>query len=284
MPSFAFAFLADCQLGCYATFSGFSAKEAALYAERGMKVRVVPKVDGYEWDAARYRAAIEAVNRARPAFVAFGGDMVDDPVDDGQHEEFMRITKELDAEIPIYLAPGNHDAGENALKATAKSLAKYRELFGPDYYTFEHLGARFFVLNTTMLDHPHEVADEAEAQLTFLAEQLGEAYSRGEGPLVLIGHHPLFLATPDEPDTYWNLSGAYRYRILELIHRFGVVAAFSGHIHRNSVARDGGFEMVTSGPVGYPLGDDPSGYRIVQVYPDRIEHTYHSLGLDTGED
>lgn len=279
-PPFTFAFLADSQLGCYATFSGFSEEEAASYAERGMKVRVVPKVDGYEWDSARYRAAIEAVNGVRPAFVVFGGDMVDDPSDGGQYEEFMEITEGLDPDIPIYWAPGNHDVGENGQRATAESLARYRERFGRDYYTFEHLGARFFVLNTTMFDHPHEVVDEAEAQLAFLAEQLGGAYSRGEGPLVLIGHHPLFLATPDEPDTYWNLSGAYRYRLLELIQQFGVMVAFSGHIHRNSVARAGGFEMVASGPVGYPLGDDPSGYRMVQVYPDRIEHTYHSLGLD----
>ena len=37
--------------------------------------------------------------------------------------------------------------------------------------------------------------------------------------------------------------------------------------------------MVTTGPVGYPLGDDPSGLRIVKVYRDRIEHAYY--GLDT---
>ena len=35
--------------------------------------------------------------------------------------------------------------------------------------------------------------------------------------------------------------------------------------------------MVTSAAVGYPLGDDPSGFRTVRVYGDRIEHDYHAL-------
>ena len=36
--------------------------------------------------------------------------------------------------------------------------------------------------------------------------------------------------------------------------------------------------MVTSGPVGFPLGDDPSGLRIVKLYDDRVEHEY--FGMD----
>ena len=36
--------------------------------------------------------------------------------------------------------------------------------------------------------------------------------------------------------------------------------------------------MVISGPVGFHLGDDPSGLRIVKVYDDRVEHQY--FGMD----
>ena len=32
--------------------------------------------------------------------------------------------------------------------------------------------------------------------------------------------------------------------------------------------------MVTSAAVGYTLGYDPSGFRIVKVFRDRIEHEY----------
>ena len=36
--------------------------------------------------------------------------------------------------------------------------------------------------------------------------------------------------------------------------------------------------MVTTSAVGYPLGDDPSGFRIVKVSQDKVEHQY--CGLD----
>jgi hypothetical protein len=35
--------------------------------------------------------------------------------------------------------------------------------------------------------------------------------------------------------------------------------------------------MVTSGPVGYPLGDDPSGVRVVAVGESGVAHRYSAL-------
>jgi hypothetical protein len=43
------------------------------------------------------------------------------------------------------------------------------------------------------------------------------------------------------------------------------------------VSVDDGFEMITSGPVGYPLGSDPSGFRMVDVFADRVTHEYIPL-------
>ena len=53
---------------------------------------------------------------------------------------------------------------------------------------------------------------------------------------------------------------------------------FSGHYHRNALARDGDIEAVTTGPVGRPSGGDKSGMRIVIVREDRIEHRYYQFG------
>ena len=60
-------------------------------------------------------------------------------------------------------------------------------------------------------------------------------------------------------------------------HSAGVRTVFAGHYHRNAVARDGDLEMVTTGPVGKPLGADPSGFRIVIVTRDSIMHRYYAL-------
>ena len=46
----------------------------------------------------------------------------------------------------------------------------------------------------------------------------------------------------------------------------------------NILGSDGALQMVTSGAVGYPLGDDPSGFRVVKVFHGNIEHKY--FGFD----
>ena len=54
---------------------------------------------------------------------------------------------------------------------------------------------------------------------------------------------------------------------------------FAGHYHRNALARAGGIEMVTTGPIGKPLGEGAkSGMRIVTVSDDGIEHRYYDFG------
>jgi hypothetical protein len=41
--------------------------------------------------------------------------------------------------------------------------------------------------------------------------------------------------------------------------------------------------MVSSGPVGYPLGEDPSGYRVVRLDRKGVRHEYLPLtGVASG--
>jgi len=275
---FRFLFLADSQLGAYATFSGADEAGVAAFAERDMHVTAMPRVEGFEWDAARYRQAVAMANHTRPEFVVVGGDMVDDLSSQEQIDELLRITSGLDRDIPVYWVPGNHDIALDTVVPTPHSIDKYREIFGRDYYAFDRGSYRFIVLNTVVLDHPEEVPDELDSQVAFLEHELSTAEA---GRAVLFGHHPLFTAMPDEPDTYWNLPMARRALLLELIHRHGVRIAFAGHWHRNSIAFDGEFQMVTSGPVGIPLGDDPSGLRFVDVDSTGILHEYVPLGAPT---
>jgi len=273
-----FAFLADMQLGTYASFSGMTEADVARYAaEKGMLVRAAPLTEGFEWDARRYAEAVEAVNAIRPDLVIIGGDMIDDPNSQDQYDEFMRITSRIDPDIPVRWVPGNHDVAIDTVVPTPHSIARYRAAFGPDYYAFDLGPVRFVALNTVVIDHPEGVPGEWEAQLEFLAEELDSAVAQDRIP-VLVGHHPLFTDHPDEEDGYWNLPIDRRRIILDLVHRHGVRLGLAGHWHRNGLAFDGSFEMVTTGPVGYPLGHDPSGFRIVEFEDGVFSHSYRPLG------
>lgn len=276
MSDFDFVFMADCQIGAYAAFSGVTAAEAARFAEIGMRVEPVPKVEGFEWDADRYRRAITAANRLRPRFVVMGGDMIDEQESQAQYDALMSITSELDDDIPMYWVPGNHDIAPDALVPTPASIALYRDAFGPDHYAFEVGHIRFIVLNTTVIDQPDAAGDALDEQFEFLGKEIDRLLEDDKSGVVF-GHHPLFVADPDEENTYWNLPIDRRRLLLGEFHRGRIRQAFAGHWHRNSIARDGEFEMVTSGPVGYPLGADPSGIRVVEVAGTRIVHRYHSL-------
>ncbi|MDX1511002.1 MAG: metallophosphoesterase [Nitriliruptorales bacterium] len=278
MEPFRFIFMADCQLGCYASFSGLSDDEVTAFAQRGMTVSSFPKVAGFDWDAANYRRAIAQANEIAPDFVVMGGDMVDDPFDEGQYEAVREITEDLRSRM--FWVPGNHDAGDDTDHPTARSLAHYRERFGPDHYAFEHKGASFIVVNTVVWSHAEMVPAEWEEQLAALEQSLAEARERG-GPIIVFGHHPLFLRDPQEADDFFNVPRVRRDPLLDLLADHGVTAYFCGHWHRNGGGTHRGVEVVISGAVGFPLGDDPSGLRIVDVGPDGLSHTY--VALDTDE-
>jgi len=109
-----------------------------------------------------------------------------------------------------------------------------------------------------------------------LKDALQTAASAQAAHIVLFMHHPLFGVEPgEEEDTPLVLiPKERRLVILKLLHTYGVSAVFAGHWHRNNYARDGRLQMVTTGPVGYPLWYDPSGFRIVRVFENRLEHEY----------
>ena len=54
-------------------------------------------------------------------------------------------------------------------------------------------------------------------------------------------HRPLFLDSPDEPDTgYWSVKPEPRARLIELVRRHSVTLVASGHLHKaHQTVRDG---------------------------------------------
>ena len=274
MEQLRFLFMADCQLGAYASFSGLDQDDVAAYAARGMHVRAAPKVDGFAWDAHRYRQAVAAANEAAPAFVVMGGDMLDDPADEDAHHELLRITDGL--HVPMHWVPGNHDVAGDGDAPTRASLARYRDWFGPDHYELVHGTTTLLVVNSAVWVHAERLPDVHARQLAALEARLVRAAER-DGPVLVCAHHPLFTEDPDEPDSYWNVPMARRAPLIALFAAHGVTTYLCGHWHRNGGGTVGDLEVVVTGPVGYPLGHDPSGFRIVEVDRAGVRHEYVAL-------
>jgi 3',5'-cyclic AMP phosphodiesterase CpdA len=281
MNPFFFMQLADPQFGMFARWSGVTDDVIETGLFRGFKIRKAPAIEGFEDETRLFTEAIAEANRLKPAFVVVCGDMVNNPTSESERAEVLRIAGQLDPDIPIHWVPGNHDAAADNVSPTPESLVTYRAAFGDDYFAFQHGGASFLVLDSITIENPTPVPGEWEAQLAFVEKELAAATQRG-GPIIAFSHHPAFLKTPDEPDDYWNWPLERRKTLLGLLRSAGAKAVFAGHWHRNNYSSYDDMQIVASAPVGYPLGDDPSGYRIVKVHEDRIEHGYYAFGAGPG--
>jgi serine/threonine-protein phosphatase CPPED1 len=233
------------------------------------------KNQGFEHESANFEFAIATANRLKPAFVVVTGDLVNQSGDERQMAEYKRIAAKLDPAIRLYSMPGNHDVDN---EPTKESVARYRERFGPDYYSFRAGDIAGFVLNSSLEKEPKNVREDAAKMEQWLRAELAKAKRDGVKQLIVFQHIPFFVNDPNEKDTYDNIPVETRQRYLKLLHEYGVHIVFAGHYHANASGRDGDIEMVTSGPVGLPLRGGKSGLRIVKAAGEQLTHRYFDFG------
>jgi serine/threonine-protein phosphatase CPPED1 len=229
---------------------------------------------GFTKETINFEKAIKAANRLHPSFVIVCGDLVNQRKNQAQVAEYKQIAGEIDPSIPFYNVPGNHDVGN---KPTAGSLADYRKLFGADYYSFKSGNLFGIVLNSSLFFDASLDPEAAVKQDTWLRSTLKEASKLKNTNIVIFQHIPWFINEPDEKDQYFNLPLEQRKIYLDLFHKYGVKYIFAGHLHKNAIGQDGNLEMITTGPVGKPLGRDSSGFRVVKVEGNKILQQYYSL-------
>ena len=225
-------------------------------------------------EEANFRKAAEKINRLRPAFVLISGDLVNTANDPEQIRAFQRSVALIDAGIPVHLVAGNHDMWGKPLD---KGIEDYGRNFGRDHYAFSHGGTRFIVLNSNVVVNARDNPERDQAQRWWFTAQLEAARAARADHIVVCTHHPWFLESPDEKDQYFNIPLAQRGWYLDRMRESGVELALAGHLHREASGTDGRLQMITTGPIGQPLGKDPSGLRIVRIAKDSIGSHYYGL-------
>lgn len=219
-----------------------------------------------EW----YEKAVKGVNRLKPDFVVITGDLVNDQKNSSQIAEFKRITALISKKIPVWYTPGNHDIGNLPDSA---SIAEFIRNYGHDHFSFRHKNSLFVGINSGIVKNRLPAMEQK--QYDWLAGILGEG--KGAAHRVLFCHYPFFIRSFDEAEVYSNINPDTRKKYFDLFASGQVEAVFAGHLHNNATVRQGPTEMVTTSAVGMPHGKDPSGLRIVKVYPGKIEHAFYGL-------
>ncbi|MBD0378144.1 MAG: metallophosphoesterase, partial [Flavisolibacter sp.] len=149
--------------------------------------------------------------------------------------------------------------------------------FGADYYSFQYGNLYGIVLNSSLFFDPSLAPEEAGKQDAWLRSTLEKAKKQKYTHIVVFQHIPWFSNQPNEENGYFNIPSERRKVYIDLLQQYGVAYVFAGHLHKNALGNYGNLHMITTGPVGKPLGKDSSGFRIVMVDGNKISYPYYSL-------
>ncbi|MEM9061004.1 MAG: metallophosphoesterase [Pseudomonadota bacterium] len=199
---------------------------------------------------AQYAAARIAAER--PEFTIHLGDAVHPLPHMPAYKSAAAEAKRLLAPIPnLHVVPGNHDIGDKpspgmpAKSLNSASRQLFCDAFGLDWQTFTHRGARFVLINSSLVNSG--LAEETE-QRAWLQEVLQA--TAGER-VFLFSHYPPFICDPHEVDHYDNYAEPGRAWLLDLASDNGVEAIFSGHVHHFFYNRYRGVKLFCLPPTSF---------------------------------
>ncbi len=278
----------DPQVGLYRAALDRAELNRATLESRGEHDELfdgLPSIEGFERERLLFEEAIEAANVLRPDALIVCGDMLQDWDSEAQATTVLDVAGGLDGTVPLHWVAGNHDLAPDTFRPTDEGLVRYRETFGADRYVVELDAVRLIVINSTVIHNDELVPGERATNLQFLEIELEEANRRGQQPIVC-SHHPWFLRTPgevpDDPARATAIPPEPRRALLDIARRSGLQTLLSGHLHGHADMRTGDLEQLVTSALGLPFGRDPSGYRVVRVFADRVEHERHPLPSGPG--
>lgn len=185
-----------------------------------------------------FQMAIDAVNQLNPDFVLTGGDLIFDALrgnksrSDSLFTLFTKMSKGFN--MPYYPCMGNHDLFAVYKESPEDknhpdyNYGMYERYFGDSYYSFDHKGWHFIVLNSLIATDDYQykgyIHDE---QLAWLKNDLSSVGK--ERPIVVVTHIPLV--------TTWQfVNGGDRtvensVEVFKLLADHNLKLVLQGHIH-----------------------------------------------------
>ncbi|MEO1536188.1 MAG: metallophosphoesterase [Pseudomonadota bacterium] len=224
-----------------------------------------------------WRCFAQRVKELAPDLVIHTGDAAISDPDRPQDVTFAREEMER-LGLRYLIVPGNHDVGDNPLKAdwlprqpkicTDERRAAWLESFGPDFWLEEIGGYRFLGLNAQLFGTG---LDAETAQWALVQDTL----STQGAPIVLVSHKPLY-SQIDGSDLPLNAVPEVASREIEAkAADAGVILHISGHLHRHKIVERAGFPRMWGASTAFVCSHDRMSRR-----NGRIEVGIQSVTLD----
>lgn len=237
-----------------------------------------------------FKMVRNSVDTSGVDFVLTGGDNVDiDVLKDNRYEDAVNLyTQYRDAidqsVLPWYLTIGNHDRYWHDSEAESDyGEDMFRSFFGDTYYSFDHKGWKFIVLNTAeVCDGQYCVSPEQEAWLLDLL-----ASTPTDQPIVLSVHvpflslyYPVLEGRYTDKDTFIN-----QKPIFDLFAEFNLKLVLQGHQHLYEEIKVKGVQFITAGAVSAtwwsgPFHGTEEGYLKVDIDGEDFTWEYVDYGWE----
>lgn len=203
---------------------------------------------------------------------------------------------EQDLGMKLYHTIGNHDvfgvypaSGVSPESDPLYGKKMYEERLGKTYYSFDHKGVHFIVLDSIGItdDRAYEGRVDA-AQLQWLAADLKPLPTAT--PVIVSVHIPLvtafssYVPVPATEPKHHGLSVANANEVIALFEGHNVLGVLQGHTHINETVMWKGVPYITSGAVcgnwwhGTRLGT-PEGFTVVDVKGGKLSTRYETYGF-----
>jgi len=191
------------------------------------------------------KMALDTINKINPDFVITGGDQIMDALNvsfgraDSLYSLYQEVIKSCNS--PVYNTMGNHEIFAMYSKNdSVRNHPEYGEKMfenriGESYYSFEHKGWKFMILNSVeeKANHRYEGYIDSD-QLNWIKTELEK--TEKEMPIVLSTHIPLISAYKQilNGSTVANDSSWVIYNSKEVLELFGqhnLKLVLQGHLH-----------------------------------------------------
>ena len=207
----------------------------------------------------KFKEVIPAFNalQPQPDFIINTGDLTET----GTEAQFSLYTTLIhQINIPVYSVMGNHE-----VRWTDICKERFVNYLGKRYYSFDHNGLHFAVLDGTipLQHHGHFY----RTQLNWLKEDLARLKKRT--PIILAMHHP-----PASDGRYIDNDT----ELFEVIRPYNVVAMLVGHGHINQIIN---YENI---PILMTKATKSGGYKIYDVGTKGITAYAYEIGKPIATD
>ncbi len=221
---------------------------------------------------------LEKIKELEPDLVFSTGDVISGYTEDRKeliqmYEDFEELLKIL-GNIPVYIAPGNHDV------VNIDSLQnEFTDRFGPTFKSISYENCYYILLNT---DEPGQKRKIVDKQLEWLREELQKAQSF-EHIFVFI-HRPLY---PKIKHIGMSLDYYPKERdeLAKLFINSNVEMVFAGHVHIYNHTFVNGLHQIITGGAGAPLyADEPEEggfYHFMHIFVDSSSVDYRIFPIES---